>query len=63
MGVAADCVYTSGYGSQTNATTHILTVWNTASALYKVLVYGFSSEPPRLTLVSHTSQLSISASA
>ncbi|KAA1468447.1 hypothetical protein DENSPDRAFT_814694 [Dentipellis sp. KUC8613] len=35
MGVAADCEYTQHYGSQQNATTQILTVWNTASALYK----------------------------
>jgi hypothetical protein len=49
MGVAADCVYTDQYGAQSNATTQILTNWNTASALYKVyslnaqffLVYQF----------------------
>ncbi|KAI0344240.1 hypothetical protein BDW22DRAFT_1355581 [Trametopsis cervina] len=35
MGVAADCVYTSLYGSAQNATQHILTNFNTASALYK----------------------------
>jgi len=36
MGVAADCEYTQQYGSPQNATTQILTNWNTASALYKV---------------------------
>ncbi|KAJ8520374.1 hypothetical protein ONZ45_g2811 [Pleurotus djamor] len=35
MGVAADCKYTSQYGSKENATTRILTDWNTASSLYK----------------------------
>lgn len=35
LGVAADCVYTSTYGSQQNATQHIITSFNTASALYK----------------------------
>ncbi|KAJ7785669.1 Metallo-peptidase family M12-domain-containing protein [Mycena metata] len=35
MGVAADCMYTSKYGSNANATTQILTNWNSASALYK----------------------------
>jgi hypothetical protein len=35
MGVAADCEYTQQYGSTQNATTQILTNWNTASALYK----------------------------
>jgi hypothetical protein len=59
MGVAADCEYTQQYGSPQNATTQILTNWNTASALYKV--YTFSSCPsfrpttcscrPPLTLV------------
>ena len=59
MGVAADCEYTQQYGSSQNATTQILTNWNTASALYKV--YTFSSCPsfrpttcscrPPLTLV------------
>jgi hypothetical protein len=37
MGVAADCEYTNQYGSQQNATMQILTNWNTASALYKVM--------------------------
>ena len=36
MGVAADCEYTSRYTTPENATTQILTVWNSASALYKV---------------------------
>ena len=36
MGVAADCEYTSKYGSTANATQAIITNWNTASALYKV---------------------------
>ena len=36
MGVAADCEYTSKYGSTGNATQAIITNWNTASALYKV---------------------------
>ena len=36
MGVAADCEYTSKYGSTSNATQAIITNWNTASALYKV---------------------------
>ncbi|KAI0761701.1 Metallo-peptidase family M12B Reprolysin-like-domain-containing protein [Trametes elegans] len=35
MGVAADCEYTSKYGSDSNATQRIITNWNTASALYK----------------------------
>ncbi|KAL0572598.1 hypothetical protein V5O48_009359 [Marasmius crinis-equi] len=35
MGVAADCVYVSKYGSQANATNKILNDWNSASALYK----------------------------
>ena len=35
MGVAADCVYTSTYGSTQNATQQIITNFNTASALYK----------------------------
>ncbi|KAI0656792.1 Metallo-peptidase family M12B Reprolysin-like-domain-containing protein [Cubamyces menziesii] len=35
MGVAADCEYTSVYGSPSNATQQIITNWNTASALYK----------------------------
>jgi len=40
MGVAADCRYTQQYGTQQNATTQILTNWNTASALYKVNTYS-----------------------
>jgi hypothetical protein len=36
MGVAADCTYTSKYGGSSNATTMILTDWNTASSIYKV---------------------------
>lgn len=36
MGVASDCKYTQQYGNTQNATTNILTNWNTASALYKV---------------------------
>lgn len=36
MGVAADCTYVSGYGNKQNATTQILTIWNSASSLYKV---------------------------
>jgi hypothetical protein len=36
MGVAADCEYVNLYGSQANATQQILTIWNTASVLYKV---------------------------
>ena len=36
MGVAADCEYVNHYGSQANASHQILTIWNTASALYKV---------------------------
>ena len=36
MGVAADCEYTSKYGSTGNATQAIITNCNTASALYKV---------------------------
>jgi hypothetical protein len=36
MGVAADCVYVSRQGSKENATTQILTNWNSASSLYKV---------------------------
>ncbi|KAJ3973196.1 zinc metalloprotease [Lentinula raphanica] len=35
MGVAADCKYVSNYGGSMNATTQILTNWNSASALYK----------------------------
>ncbi|KAI8983225.1 Metallo-peptidase family M12B Reprolysin-like-domain-containing protein [Trametes punicea] len=35
MGVAADCEYTSKYGSRSNATKQIITNWNTAGALYK----------------------------
>lgn len=35
MGVAADCVYTNGYGSAQNASQQIITNLNTASALYK----------------------------
>ncbi|KAJ6569551.1 Metallo-peptidase family M12-domain-containing protein [Mycena capillaripes] len=35
MGVAADCVYTQKYGSHANATSQILTNWNSASSLYK----------------------------
>ncbi|KAH9043794.1 Metallo-peptidase family M12-domain-containing protein [Lactarius pseudohatsudake] len=35
MGVAADCEYVNHYGSQENATKQILTIWNTASVLYK----------------------------
>ncbi|KAF7340165.1 Zinc metalloprotease [Mycena venus] len=35
MGVAADCVYTSKYGSHANATSQILNNWNSASSLYK----------------------------
>lgn len=41
MGVAADCAYTQQYGSSQNATTQILTDWNTASALYKVHTFSF----------------------
>jgi len=36
MGVAADCAYVATYGGQGNATTQILTNWNSASSLYKV---------------------------
>ena len=36
MGVAADCEYTTKYGSTSNATQAIITNWNTAGALYKV---------------------------
>ncbi|KAF4605679.1 hypothetical protein EYR40_004468 [Pleurotus pulmonarius] len=35
MGVASDCKFTAQYGSKENATTRILTDWNTASSLYK----------------------------
>lgn len=35
MGVAADCEYVNHYGSQSNATHQILSIWNTASLLYK----------------------------
>ncbi|KAJ3512734.1 hypothetical protein NLJ89_g3351 [Agrocybe chaxingu] len=35
MGVAADCTYVSKYGGQENATSQILTNWNSASSLYK----------------------------
>ncbi|KAI0005423.1 Metallo-peptidase family M12-domain-containing protein [Russula compacta] len=35
MGVAADCEYVNHYGSQSNASQQILTIWNTASVLYK----------------------------
>ncbi len=35
MGVAADCVYTSSYGSTQNASQQIISNFNTASALYK----------------------------
>ena len=35
MGVAADCQYTSAYGTTENATMMILTDWNSASALYQ----------------------------
>ncbi|KAJ7451147.1 zinc metalloprotease [Mycena latifolia] len=35
MGVAADCMYTQKYGSHSNATSQILTDWNSASSLYK----------------------------
>ncbi|KAF8807176.1 zinc metalloprotease [Phlegmacium glaucopus] len=35
MGVAADCTYVATYGGQENATTQILTNWNSASSLYK----------------------------
>ncbi|KAF8168348.1 zinc metalloprotease [Crassisporium funariophilum] len=35
MGVAADCTYVSMYNGQENATTQILTNWNSASSLYK----------------------------
>ncbi|KAI0307527.1 Metallo-peptidase family M12-domain-containing protein [Multifurca ochricompacta] len=35
MGVAADCEYVNRYGSQANATRQILSIWNTASVLYK----------------------------
>lgn len=35
VGVAADCEYTSTYGSTQNATQQIITNFNTASALYK----------------------------
>ncbi|TFK41413.1 zinc metalloprotease [Crucibulum laeve] len=35
MGVAADCTYTSKFGGVANATTQILTSWNSASSLYK----------------------------
>ncbi|KAK7064765.1 zinc metalloprotease [Favolaschia claudopus] len=35
MGVAADCVYVQKYGSHSNATSQILTTWNSASSLYK----------------------------
>ena len=49
MGVAADCEYTSKYGSTGNATQAIITNWNTASALYKVsyrsrLMFGWFSD-------------------
>ena len=36
MGVAADCEYVNHYGSRSNASRQILTIWNTATALYKV---------------------------
>ena len=35
MGVAADCAYVNAYGSAQNASSKIITNWNTASALYK----------------------------
>ncbi|KAI9512311.1 Metallo-peptidase family M12-domain-containing protein [Russula earlei] len=35
MGVAADCEYVNHYGSQSNASHQILSIWNTASVLYK----------------------------
>ncbi|KAH8834846.1 zinc metalloprotease [Flagelloscypha sp. PMI_526] len=35
MGVAADCRYVAIHGDHDNATTQILTAWNSASALYK----------------------------
>ncbi|KAF7796585.1 hypothetical protein EIP86_007766 [Pleurotus ostreatoroseus] len=35
VGVAADCAYTSGYGSTQNASQQIINNFNTASALYK----------------------------
>lgn len=37
MGVAADCAYVEQLGSQENATRQILTSWNSASTLFKVL--------------------------
>ena len=40
MGVAADCTYVSKYNGQENATTQILTNWNSASSLYKVCFKG-----------------------
>ena len=45
MGVAADCEYVNHYGSQSNATQQILTIWNTASVLYKVRERAFSFAP------------------
>ena len=49
MGVAADCEYTSNYGTAQNATQAIITNWNTASALYKVCRILSRSIPNVLT--------------
>lgn len=51
MGVASDCEYTKLYGSPQNATTQILTNWNTASALYKV--HPFKVLPSQYANVVH----------
>lgn len=37
-GVAADCMYVSKTGDQQAASQKILTTWNSASALYKVIL-------------------------
>jgi hypothetical protein len=64
MGVAADCEYTQQYGSLQNATTQILTNWNTASALYKVYKSSpeaffrpttYSCRPPSTSLLALSS--------
>jgi hypothetical protein len=50
MGVAADCEYTAKFGSQQNATTRILTNWNTATTLYKVRQQSFKTQKSRIHL-------------
>jgi Metallo-peptidase family M12B Reprolysin-like len=63
MGVAADCEYVSHYGSRSNASHQILTVWNTATALYKVREREISLSALTLTKTRTPSTLALELSS